>query len=327
MSKMKRNNSLDLDSIRSVEKKIRPYLPKTPLVRCYPLEKYLNYSGRIFLKCENLQWTGSFKTRGAFNALLHFSAKEKKTGAISRSSGNFAQALAYAGSELQIRIVIIMPSNAPAVKKESTAKYGAHVILTEPDYAKQEEKVLEIVQSGKLTLLSPFNHPHIIAGAGTISLEIWEELPKIAQYFCQIGGGGLMAGTATAFKALNPAIEIIGIEPRGANDYFLSRQTGKRTRLERVQTIADGLLAPQVGDLPWPLLQKNVDKALTVTDEEIKGAMHFLYEKMGMIIEPSGAASLAAILFHPEWLKPDSDIACILSGGNVDRISFFQWIR
>jgi threo-3-hydroxy-L-aspartate ammonia-lyase len=318
---------LNLQDIRTAERQIRRYLPKTPLVRCYHLEKELSHHGRIFLKCENLQWTGSFKTRGAFNALLHLSEEEKKRGVISRSSGNFAQALAYAGSTLHVPTIIVMPSNAPEVKKENTAKYGARVLLIEPDYIKQQEKVIEIAQSQKLTVLSPFNHPHVIEGAGTISLEIWEELPTIAQYFCQIGGGGLMAGSATTFKALNPAIEVIGIEPQGANDYFRSRQTGERIRLDTTVTIADGLRAPQVGDLPWPLLQQNVDKTATVTDEEIKGAMRFLYEKMGMIIEPSGAASLAALLFHPEWIKPKSDIACILSGGNVDRTPFFQWIK
>jgi threo-3-hydroxy-L-aspartate ammonia-lyase len=318
---------MDLRDIRTAEQEIRRYLPKTPLVRCYPLEKELNYQGRIFLKCEHLQWTGSFKSRGAFNALLHLSEEEKKRGVISRSSGNFAQALAYAGSTLHVPTLVVMPSNAPEIKKESTARHGARVLLTELNYLEQQEKVLEIARTERLTVLSPFNHVHIIEGAGTISLEIWEELPTIAQFFCQIGGGGLMAGSATAFKALNPSIEVIGIEPKGANDYFRSRQAGERIRLETTDTIADGLRAPQVGDLPWPLLQKNVDKAETVTDEEIKGAMRFLYEKMGMVIEPSGATSFAALLSHPEWLKPDSDIACILSGGNVDRTPFFQWIK
>jgi len=318
---------LNLEDLRNSEKQIRFYLPKTPLIRCYPLEKQLNYQGRIFLKCENLQWTGSFKTRGAFNALLHLSEEEKKRGVISRSSGNFSQALAYAGSILHVPTVIIMPINAPEIKKENTIRYGARVVLTEPNYIKQQEEVLKIARSEKFTLLSPFNHLHMIEGASTISLEILEELPSIAQYFCQIGGGGLMAGTASAFKATNPTIEVIGVEPQGANDYFLSRQAGKLVRLETTDTIADGLRAPQVGDLPWPLLQKNVDKTTTVTDEEIKQAMRFLFEKMGMIIEPSGATSFAVLLFHPEWLKPKSDIACILSGGNVDRILFFKWIE
>jgi len=317
---------INLEGIRSAERLIRPYLPKTPLVRCYPLEQLLNFAGRIFLKCENVQWTGSFKTRGAFNALLHLSPEERKRGAISRSSGNFAQALAYAGAALKVPTTLIMPSTAPQIKKENTERYGARIFLTEPDYLKQQEKVHEIVKVEKLTLLHPFNHHRVIEGAGTISLEIWEEIPTIAQYYCQIGGGGLMAGTATAFKSLNAAIEVTGVEPLGANDYCLSREEGTPVRIEKTDTIADGLLAPQVGDLPWPLLQQHVDKTMTVTDRNIRQAMKFLYEKMGMIIEPSGVVSFAALMAHPEKIKPRSDIACILSGGNVDRSSFFKWI-
>ncbi len=317
---------INLEGIRSAEQLIRSYVPKTPLVRCYPLEQQLNFAGRIFLKCENLHRTGSFKVRGAFNALLHLSPQERKRGAISRSSGNFAQAMAYACSTLHIPATLIMPSNVPDIKKESTEKYHPRIILTEPDYLKQQEKVLEIAEAENLALLHPFNHPRVIAGAGTISLEIWEELPTIAQYYCQIGGGGLMAGTATTLKALHSAIEVIAVEPLGANDYFLSREERKPVRLKKTDTIADGLLAPQVGDLPWPLLQKHVDHAMTVTDRNIKQAMKFIYEKMGMIIEPSGATSFAAMLAHPERIKPRSDVVCILSGGNVDRPSFFKWI-
>jgi threonine dehydratase len=316
-----------IEEFRLAERLIRAYLPKTPLVRCYPLEEQLNYAGRLFLKCENLQWTNSFKTRGAFVALLQMSPEERKRGAISRSSGNFAQALAYAGSVLQVPITLIMPSTVPQIKKESTEKYGPRIFLTEPDYDKQFEKVQKIAETEKLTVLHPFNHPSVIRGAGTISLEIWEDVPTIAQYYCQIGGGGLMSGSSTALKALNPDIETIGVEPLGANDYFLSREEGTRVRIQKTETIADGLLAPEVGDLPWPLLQRHVDKAMTVTDRDIKHAMKFLYEKMGMIIEPSGAVSFAAMLAHPERIKPRSDIACILSGANVDRHRFFQWIK
>lgn len=317
---------INLNDFQSAEQLIRTYLPKTPLVRCYPLEQQLNYAGRLFLKCENLQATGSFKIRGAFNALLNLSPQERKRGVISRSSGNFAQAVAYACSVLHIPATLIMPSTVPPIKKESTERYGARIILTEPDYLKQYEKVLEISQAENLVVLHSFNHPRVIEGAGTISSEIWEELPTIAQYYCQIGGGGLMGGTSTALKALNEGIEVIAVEPLGANDFVLSQEEGKPVRITKTDTIADGLLAPQVGDLIWPLLQKNVDTAMTVTDQNIKQAMKFLYEKMGMIIEPSGAVSFAALLAHPERIKPRSDVVCILSGGNVDRHSFFKWI-
>lgn len=313
---------LPFDEILSAQEKILPHISKTELIRCHPLEKEFKLKGRLFLKCENLQKTGSFKSRGAFNAMLNLSKEEKKRGVITRSSGNFAQALAYAGSTLHIPTTIVMPSNAPQIKKDETAKYGAQVLFSDGDHAEQQAIAFEIAKKAKLALLSPFDHLHTIAGAGTIALEIWEALPTIAQYFCPIGGGGLIAGTATAFKALNSAIEVFGIEPIGANDYFLSREAGARCRLDKVETIADGLRAPQVGELTWPLLQRNVDRVKLVSDKEIIQAMRYLYDNMGIVAEPSGAASFAALLNHPEYLKPKTDAVCVISGGNVDKVAF-----
>jgi threonine dehydratase len=318
---------LPYDEILSAQENIRPYLPKTLLVQCHPLEKELKLKGRLFLKCEHLQLTGSFKVRGAFNALLQLSAEEKKRGVITRSSGNFAQALAFAGSVLHVPITLVMPSNAPKIKIESTAKYSPKIIFSEHDQIQQQAQAFDIAKKEKLALLSPFDHLEVIAGAGTIALEVWETLPSVTQYFCPIGGGGLMAGTATAFKALNPTIETVGIEPQGANDYYLSRQAGARTRLEKVDTIADGLRAPQVGELTWPILQKNVDKLALVSDTEIISAMRYLHEKMGFIVEPSGAAAFASLLNHPERIKPGSDAVCVLSGSNVDRAAFDKWVQ
>jgi threonine dehydratase len=318
---------LPFDEILTAQENIRPYLIQTPLIRCTPLEKELKLKGRLFLKCEHMQQTGSFKPRGAFNALLQLSSQEKKHGVVSRSSGNFAQGLAYAGNTLHIPITLIIPSNAPKIKKDAAAKWDARIFFSDLGHAEQQAKALEISQEEKLTLLSPFDHLKVIAGAGTLALEIWEHLPTISQYFCPIGGGGLMAGSSAAFKALNPAIETTGIEPQGANDYFLSRQAGLRQRLAKVDTIADGLRAPQVGELNWPILQKNVDKLALVSDQEIINAVRYLHEKMGMVIEPSGAAAFAALLNHPEKIKPGADAVCLLSGGNVDRAIFDKWIH
>lgn len=316
------------EEIRLAEKNIRPYLPKTPLIRCYALEHDLGLKTRIFLKCENLQWTNTFKPRGAFNALLQLSRTEKKQGVIARSSGNFAQGLSYAGSILNIPITIVMPATASQLKKENTAKYGARILFSEKGHhADEQKKVVEIAQKEDLAVLSPFDHLHVIAGAGTIALEIWESLPTITQFFCQVGGGGLMAGTATTFKSLNPLIETIGIEPEGANDFFLSRREGHRVRNDHSKTIADGLRAPQVGELNWPLLHNYVDKAATITDDQIKGALRYLYEKAGLCLEPSGAVSFAAMLYHPELLKQSGDAVCVLSGGNIDKQAFFDLIN
>ncbi len=309
---------MDLSHIQQTRTRILPYIQKTPLIRCYGYEY-------LYLKCEHLQMTASFKVRGAFNAMLKLDPEEKKRGVITRSMGNFAQAVAYAGQLLHIPATIILPSNVPKIKKEGVDRYKARAIL-QAGGSKEEQKVVEkIAREEHLTILSPYNIPAVIEGAGTLALEIHEQLPSIHTYFGQIGGGGLMAGSSFVFKHLNPSIRTIAVEPEGANDYFLSRGKDYPIFLDNVDTIADGLRAPQVGDVPWPYLQKYVDHAETVSDREIIAAMHLLYDKMGMIIEPSGATSLAAALRHCKTHREPT--VCVLTGANVDRSSFFEWIN
>lgn len=317
---------MQITTIQKAQRTIAPYIRKTPLIRAFALEECLKSKAQIYLKCENLQITSSFKARGAFNALLNLSSQEKKRGVVTRSSGNFAQALAYASSKLDIPATIVMPKNAPSIKKEKTAQYRPTLIFAGPTRKEELAEVEKHTSSQGLTPLSPYNHTDVIAGQGTIALEIFETLPSISQFFCPIGGGGIMAGTASAFKALNPAVHLVGIEPKGANDYYLSRQAGKLTTLDKIDTIADGLRAPQVGSLNWPILQQLVDEVATVSDEQIKAAIRMLYDAMGMIIEPSGAASVAGLLFKPELRKQEGDIVCVLTGANVD-LDLFDTIR
>lgn len=317
---------MQIQDIQKAQKLIRSHIRQTPLIRAYALEHHLNSSAQIYLKCENLQVTCSFKARGAFNALLHLSDEAKQRGVATRSSGNFAQALAYACHQLNIPATIVMPENAPQVKKEKTAQYHPTLIFLRPDQHKEQEEVERLGNNQGLTVLSPHNHLDVIAGQGTIALEIFDSLPNASHFFCPIGGGGIMSGTSIAFKALNPDIQLIGVEPQGANDYFLSRQAGEIISLEKIETIADGLRTPHVGSLSWPILQQLVDHATTVTDEQIKTAMRLLYHKMGLIIEPSGAASVAAMLFHPELQHSATEIVCVLTGANVDLDLFFSLI-
>jgi threonine dehydratase len=317
---------MDLATIQAVRKEILPYVKRTPLIRCLPLEQALKSSGRLFLKCENLQWTNSFKARGAFAAMLRLSPEEKKRGVITRSAGNFAQAVARAAHQLKINATIIMPLAVPKVKKEATAQYGVNVILHGKTQQEEQEKVTEIAQKENLVVLSPYDYLDVIAGQGSIALEIYEQLPTIKNFVGQIGGGGLLAGTATAFKGLKSMVQTIGVEPIGAQDYFLSRKAGKRTPLDHTDTIADGLKAPQVGACNWPLLQKYVDQTVVVSDEAIIKAMAFLYNEMGIIVEPSGATGLAT-LFTPTPLQFQGDTAFVLSGANVDREKFYAWIE
>jgi len=317
---------MEFADIQKAQEKIAPYIRKTPLIRAFALEECLKSKGQIYLKCENLQATSSFKARGAFNALLNLSSEGKKRGVVTRSSGNFAQALAYASSILHIPATIVMPENAPQVKKEKTAQYKPTLLFAGPTQKEEQAEVEKLASSQGLTPLSPHNHYDVIAGQGTIALEILETLPTITQYFCPIGGGGIMAGTATAFKAINPSVHIVGIEPEGANDYYLSRQAGKPIALDKIDTIADGLRAPHVGSLNWPVLQQLVDEAATVSDEQIKAALRMLYDAMGLIVEPSGAASVAGLLFKPDLRKQEGDIVCVLTGANVDLDLYYSWI-
>jgi threonine dehydratase len=314
---------IHLEKIQKAQKLIAPYIKKTPLIRCYALEEKLQSSARIFLKCDHLQLMNSFKVRGAFNVLLHLSPEERKRGVVTRSAGNFASALAYACHLLHIPATLVMPEKVPKAKLDLVTPFSPTIFFAS-SRAEEEKKVEEIAQENNLVPLSPYSHLDVIAGQGTAALEIFEELPSIQTFFCPLGGGGLMSGTAIAFKELNPAIQTVAVEPTGANDYFLSRQSGQKVRLDRVLTIADGLVAPTVGDLNYPLLNQTVDRVTTVSDEALIQALRFLYEKVGMIVEPSGAASVAALLAQA---KLQGDTVCFLSGGNVQRDQFYQWIE
>ncbi|MBI5273689.1 MAG: threonine/serine dehydratase [Chlamydiales bacterium] len=304
---------------------IEPYIAKTPLVRCFALEKHLNCQHRIFVKCEHLQPTGSFKLRGAFASVLRLSPKQKASGIITRSSGNFGYAVAYVGNQLNIPVTIVMPPHAPMVKQESAKKLGARLILHGNTHLEQLEKVKQLAQSETLTMLHPYDHIGMIDGSATLGYEIKQQLDDVGMVYCQIGGGGLIAGLSACLKNLSPTTQIIGIEPDGANDYFLSREQGHRVMKNDIHTIADGLRAPQVGDLPYPLIEQYVDDVKLVSDQDIIDGMRFLYNQMGMIIEPSGAAPFAYLLKHMQQLPP-TNIVCIISGCNVDRDQFTKWM-
>ncbi len=304
---------MELSEVQEAREKIQPYLQKTPLVQIP--------STRFYLKCEHLQVTNSFKTRPAFNTLLNV-----KGGVITRSPGNFGKALACAGQALNVPVTIVMPTTAPQVKKEGVKSFGARLVLHGTTHAEGQAKVHEIAEQEGLTVLSPYDYADVIVGDATLALEIRDELPSIKHFVAPIGGGGLLSGTAFVFKTLDSNIETIGVEPEGAGDYFLSCKEGKRVTLQAPKSIADGLLAPTVGDLNWPLLQAHVDRSLLVTEQEIVDAMRYLYTELGMIVEPSGAVSVAALLSHPE-LQLKGDTVAVVSGGNVDLNKFYDWIK
>lgn len=316
--------SVTLKDIQHAHETIKAFIKKTSLLPApVDLSSEFGHQGQIFLKCENFQWTNTFKVRGAFNAILNLSAEEKKRGVVTRSSGNFAQAVAYASQKLQIRAKIIVPRSIPKVKLHLTQQFGPEIVLVGESPAEADEMVNQIVEKEGMTMLHPYNQKNVIAGQGTAALEIYEDLPTIKNFFCPIGGGGLLAGCSTAFKALDSAIQIIGVEPSGAADYYNSRKAGKIMPLKKVETIADGLRASSVGELDWPLLQKNVDRAELVSDREIKIAMKYLKEKMNLTVEPSGATAFASLLLHKQKLV-EGHIVVLISGANVDTEMFHQ---
>ena len=316
--------SLTLLDIEKARERIGKYLSPTPLKRYTELEEELHFNGKIFLKLDSEQPTGSFKVRGAFNVLLQLSQDERKKGVITRSRGNFAQAVAYAAQKLNIKATIIIPKNAPKTKIEGTKKYKAQIQFSDPTQADADAIVQKIVNEKGFIPLHPYNDYRTMAGQGTAALEILQQCEKVDSFFCSIGGGGLLCGCATAFKEHQSQITIYGVEPEGAADYHASRLSKKLEIWDNVNTIADGLRAPSVGELNFPILNQYVDHVLTVSEAEIKAAMRLLYDTLKMVSEPSGAVSLAGFLKIHSQIK--GNVVIHISGKNVDLELFHQWI-
>lgn len=317
--------SFNLNHILSAQTRIQEYLEPTPLIRCEALEKELQFDGKIFLKMESAQPTGSFKVRGAFNAISQLNQAERERGVITRSSGNFAQAVAYAAQKLGIHAVIVMPQNAPQTKIKGTQRYGAQIVFSGNSHEEGDAIVARLAEEQGYVRLHPYNNYQTMAGQGTAALEILQECREIHHFFCPIGGGGLLSGCATAFKESDATINIHGVEPTGAADYATSRQTGKREHWNDIHTIADGLRAAAVGELNYPILNHYVDDVHVVSDEEIKKAMKWLYNQMEIITEPSGSVSLAGFLAQHKQIQ--GNVVILISGKNVDQASFEQWLK
>jgi threonine dehydratase len=316
--------SLTLNDIQEALTRVHHHIKPTELIRCVDLEKELHFQGKIFLKPEYQQPTGSFKVRGAFNVLTQLSPEQRNKGVVTRSSGNFAQAVAFAAHKLQVKATIVMPGNAPKIKIEGTKKYHPTVIMSGNTHAESQQIVDDLVKEQGLTPLHPYNDYRTMAGQGTAALEILQQLSEIDHFYCPIGGGGLMGGCATALKESKRSIKTHGVEPAGAADYYNSRQTGNLMILEKPNTIADGLRAPSVGALNYPILNKYVDDVSTVSDDEIKQAMKWLYKNMQIVTEPSGAAAFAGFLKNNQ--KISNNVIILVSGKNVDEDSFISWI-
>jgi threonine dehydratase len=303
-----------LKDVQAAVKRISPYVHKTPVLTSTTINRMLD--AQVFFKCENFQRMGAFKIRGATNAVLQLTDDERARGVITHSSGNFAAALALAASSLATKATIVMPSDAPAIKKEAVAGYGGYIIECAPGLKNRETTMLAHQKKSGATFIHPSNDMNVILGNSTAVMELAKEVESMDVVIAPVGGGGLLAGTALATNHLNYYIETIGAEPFGADDAYLSLKTGKIQPSINPKTIADGLKT-QLGDQNFPIIQKFVSKIIRVEESEIIQAMKLIWERMKIIIEPSSAVAVAALFRNRSEFRKRK-IGVILSGGNVD---------
>jgi threonine dehydratase len=271
----------------------------------------------IFFKCENFQRMGAFKFRGGYNSLARFTPEQRKAGVVAFSSGNHAQAIALSARLLGIPATIVMPHDAPAAKVAATRGYGAQVVIYDRYTEDREQIGRDLAASHGLTLIPPYDHPDVIAGQGTAAKELFEEAGRLDYVFAPLGGGGLLSGTALSTRALSPSAKLFGVEPEAGNDGQQSFRSGSIVHIDTPKTIADGAQTQHLGNLTFPIIQRDVDDILTASDEQLRAEMRFFAERMKMVVEPTGALGLAAARAIKDQLK-GKRVGIIISGGNVD---------
>lgn len=302
------------EDILQAHERIKKFAHQTPILENQSINKIVE--NKVFFKCENFQKVGAFKYRGATNAVLQLSKEEKQLGVATHSSGNHAAALALAAQQNNIDSHIVMPENAPLIKKKAVAGYGASITFCKPTLKAREATLRMVIEKTGAIEIHPYNNYQIIAGQGTATIELLKEITQPDFLLVPVGGGGLLAGSALASKSLSPKTKVIACEPLGANDAFRSFYAQKLIPSHHPQTIADGLLT-SVGTRNFKLIQKFVDSIVTVSEDSIVQAMQLIWERMKIIVEPSSAVPLAALLENKIEAKHKT-IAIILSGGNVD---------
>ena len=306
------NNYFDL--VIEAQKRLEGQAHVTPVMTSQTLNDITG--ALIFLKCENFQRMGAFKFRGAYNAMSQLTEEQKKRGVITYSSGNHAQAVALVGRLLDIQTVVVMPSNAPVIKREATEAYGATVVEYNPGETSREKICRNLEARHGHTLVPPYDHINIVAGQGTAAKELFDEVENLDMLLVPCGGGGLLSGCAVAAKGMDPACRVIGIEPELADDATKSFHTGKLHTVKNPATIADGTRTPSLGKVTFPLVLEYVDDMQTVSESAIMEAVKFLFYRMKLVVEPSGVLGLAALLGGS--VKPGGRVGIILSGGNID---------
>lgn len=307
--------AISYDDVVAAHERIRSVAHRTPVLTSTTADA--QSGAQLFFKCENLQRVGAFKFRGAYNAIAQFSPDQRAHGVVAYSSGNHAQGIALAARLLGVKAVILMPTDAPAIKLTATREYGAEVVLYDRYTQNRDAIGMALAEERGLTLLPPYDHPHIMAGQGTVAKELIEEVGPLDVLITPLGGGGLLSGCATAAKALNPACTVIGVEPAAGDDGQQSFRSGRIVRIETPKTIADGAQTQFLGQYTFPVIQQRVDDILTVTDAELVEAMKFFAGRMKLVVEPTGCLAAAAA-FGPQLDLKGKRVGVVLSGGNVD---------
>ena len=303
------------EEVQAAARRIEGQAHKTPVITSRTVDDELG--ARVFFKCENLQRMGAFKFRGAFNALSRFDERQRKAGVVAFSSGNHAQAIALSARILGIPSTIVMPHDAPAAKVAATRGYGGQVVSYDRYTEDREQIGRDLAERHGLTLVPPYDHPDVIAGQGTAAKELFEEVGELDAFFVCLGGGGLLAGSALATRALSPRCKLYGVEPEAGNDGQQSFRSGAIVHIDTPRTIADGAQTQHLGNLTFPIIRRDVDDILTVSDAQLVERMAFAFTRMKLVIEPTGCLGFAAALAMKEQLK-GRRVGILVSGGNVD---------
>ena len=308
-------NLPNFDDVSAAAERIKDHAHRTPVMTSRTVNKELD--AEVFFKCENFQRMGAFKFRGAFNALSRFNEEQRRAGVVTFSSGNHAQAIALSASLLGMPATIVMPHDAPAAKVAATKGYGGNVVIYDRYKDDREQIGRDLAQKHGLTLIPPYDHPDVIAGQGTAAKELFEEVGQLDAFFVSLGGGGLLSGSALATRALAPNCKLYGVEPEAGNDGQQSFRSGSIVHIETPKTIADGAQTQHLGNYTFPIIRRDVDDILTVTDEQLVESMRFFASRMKLVVEPTGCLGFAAARNMKAELS-GKRVGVLISGGNVD---------